>query len=167
MDQDGTAQSLADYRGQYVVLEWFNNDCPFVKKHYDSHNMQGLQATLTDEDVAWLTIASSAPGKQGHIDGADAARALIDAREANQTALLLDSAGTVGRAYGAKTTPHMYLLSPEGELLYKGAIDSIASADPADIPEATNYVMQAWEEASAGHPVSVAETQSYGCSVKY
>lgn len=166
-DSTGAERSLSDFTGSFVVLEWFNNDCPFVRKHYGSGNMQRLQATYTGQGVAWLTIASSAPGKQGHIVSPDAAADLIRARQAQQTALLLDPDGTVGKRYGAKTTPHLFIINPAGILLYAGAIDDTPSADPADIPGATNYVQQALDEAMAGTPVSVARTQSYGCSVKY
>ena len=166
-DQNGKTRSLSEFQGKFVVLEWFNNECPFVRKHYDSGNMQGLQASYTGKGAVWLTISSSAPDKQGHIASADAARGIIAGREAHQTALLLDADGTVGQVYGAKTTPHMFVINPKGLLIYKGAIDDQPSPDPADIPGAVNYVQQALDEAMAGHPVTVAETSSYGCSVKY
>jgi peroxiredoxin len=165
-DQDGRTRSLSDFRGKFVVLEWFNNDCPFVRKHYGSGNMQGLQAAYTGRGVVWLTIASSAPGRQGHVS-AEEARAIIAHRDARQTALLLDPDGAVGRRYGAKTTPHMFVINPEGVVIYKGAIDDRPSADPADIDGAVNYVQQALEDAMAGGPVTVADTTPYGCSVKY
>ncbi len=166
-DSTETERSLSDFTGSFVVLEWFNNDCPFVRKHYGSGNMQRLQATYTGQDVVWLTIASSAPGKQGHIVSPDAAAELIRTWQAKQTALLFDPDGTVGKRYGAKTTPHLFIIDPDGILVYAGAIDDTPSADPADIPGATNYVQQALDEAMAGKPVSVAHTRSYGCSVKY
>jgi len=165
-DSTGTARSLAEFRGRVVVLEWFNHECPFVRKHYDSGNMQRLQAAYTDQGVVWLTIVSSAPGKQGYLS-AEQANAVIRERGARQTALLLDPDGTVGRRYGAKTTPHLFIIDPEGRLLYAGAIDDRPSTDPDDIRVATNYVQQALDEALAGQLVSVPETKPYGCSVKY
>lgn len=165
-DANGTPHRLADDHGKFVVLEWFNNDCPFVGKHYGSQNMQTLQAEATGKGVVWLTIASSAPGKQGYLTP-QAAKHVIQERGAKQTALLLDSDGTVGRRYGAKTTPHLFVINPEGIVIYAGAIDSQPSTDPADIATATNYVRQALKEAMAGHPVTVASTRPYGCSVKY
>ena len=165
-DAHGTARSLAEFQGKFVVLEWFNNDCPFVGKHYNSGNMQALQADATGRGVVWLTMASSAPGRQGHLTR-EQALAVIAERDAHQTALLLDPDGVVGRLYGAKTTPHLFLISPEGRVLYAGAIDDRPSTDPADVPGATNYVRQALNEALAGKPVSVPSTKSYGCSVKY
>jgi peroxiredoxin len=163
---DGKSYSLGDFKGKYVVLEWTNHDCPFVKKHYKSGNMQAQQKELTGKGVAWLSVISSAPGKQGHVDAATA-RELTKARGAAPTAVLLDPSGEVGRKYDAKTTPHMYLVSPEGTLLYMGGIDSVPSADTDDIPGATQYVKVALAEAMAGKPVSNASTKPYGCSVKY
>ena len=163
----GGERSLSDYHGRFVVLEWFNNDCPFVNKHYTSGNMQGLQSTYTEQDVVWLTITSSAPGNQGHIASPQAARAIIEQRDSHQTALLLDPSGAVGRLYGAKTTPHMFVIDPDGLLIYAGAIDDIPSTDPADVTQATNYVRLALDAAMAGQPVSTPATTSYGCSVKY
>jgi peroxiredoxin len=165
-DTNGQARSLGEFTGKFVVLEWFNNECPFVKKHYGAGNMQKLQADWTGKGVTWLTIASSAPEKQGHMTAAQA-NEVVKARGARQTALLLDPDGAVGKLYGAKTTPHMFIVDPDGRLIYAGAIDNVASPDPNDIAGANNYVDQALKEATAGKPVSVAETQSYGCSVKY
>ncbi|MBI4342664.1 MAG: thioredoxin family protein [Candidatus Omnitrophica bacterium] len=165
-DTNGQPRSLGDFTDQFVVLEWFNKDCPFVRKHYDSGNMQRLQAAYTGRDVVWLSIVSSAAGKQGHVT-AEEGTAVLAQRQAHPTALLLDPDGTVGRSYGAKTTPHLFIIKPGGTLIYAGAIDSTPSADPADVPASTNYVAQALDEAMAGKPVSVAETKSYGCSVKY
>ena len=165
-DAHGTTRSLGQFKGKFVVLEWFNNECPFVGKHYNSGNMQTLQAEATGRGVVWLTIVSSAPGKQGSLTPEQALAAIAD-RGAHQTALLLDSDGTVGRLYGAKTTPHLFIVNPEGRVIYAGAIDDHPSTDPADIPGATNYVRQALDEALAGRPVSVPSTKSYGCSVKY
>lgn len=163
---DGKSHSLADYRGRYVVLEWTNHECPFVKKHYNSGNMQSLQKELTGKGAAWLSIVSSAPGKQGHV-GAKQALELTKSRGAAPTAVLLDPTGEVGRKYEAKTTPHMYVVAPDGTLIYMGGIDSIPSSDQADIARATPYVKVALAEAMAGKPVTEASTRPYGCAVKY
>lgn len=163
---DGKTYKLSDYKGKYVVLEWNNPDCPFVKKHYNSGNMQALQKKYTDEGVVWLTICSSAKGKQGYYEPA----ALVDMtkeKKCASTAYLRDPAGTVGREYGAKTTPHMFVINPEGALIYAGAIDDKPSVDPKDIKSATNYVAACLNESMAGKPVATSSTTSYGCSVKY
>lgn len=165
-DSHGESRTLSDFKGQYVVLEWTNHDCPFVRKHYGSGNMQSLQKEYGGDDVAWLSIISSAPGKQGYVS-AEEANALTRTRDAAPTAVLLDPKGGVGREYGAKTTPHMYIIDPEGTLIYAGGIDSIPSADPADIAKATPYVKVALTEAMAGQAVSEPQTRPYGCSVKY
>ena len=165
-DSNGASRSLSDFEGRYVVLEWTNDGCPFVRKHYGSGNMQSLQKEYTAKDVAWLSIISSAPGEQGHVSGAEA-NALTAERDAAPTAVLLDPSGDVGREYGAKTTPHMYIIDPKGTLIYAGGIDSIPSANPQDIEKATPYVKLALDEAMAGKPVSQAQTRPYGCSVKY
>jgi peroxiredoxin len=165
-DADGAERSLQELSGKHVVLEWFNNDCPFVKKHYDSGNMQKLQADATGKGVVWLTINSSAPGKQGHLTP-ESAKEIIQARGSRQTALLLDPDGAVGKSYGAKTTPHMYIIDPAGTLIYMGGIDDKPSTNADDIPSSTNYVRQALDQALAGQPVATASTESYGCSVKY
>jgi hypothetical protein len=149
-----------------VVLEWTNHDCPFVVKHYKSGNMQAQQKELTGKGAVWLTIVSSAPGKQGHVDAARA-NELTKTRGAAPSAVLLDPAGDAGRKYEAKTTPHMYIVAPDGKLIYMGGIDSIPSSDQADIPKATPYVKVALAEAMAGKPVTEASTKPYGCSVKY
>lgn len=164
-DANGQVRSLDEFQGKFVVLEWFNNECPFVRKHYGSGNMQQLQADWTGQGVAWLTIASSAPGKQGYMTPVQA-KEIIKDRGSRQTALLLDPDGAVGKLYGAKTTPHMFVIDPQGRVIYAGAIDNVPSPD-ADVESAHNYVEQALEEAMAGKPVSAAQTQSYGCSVKY
>lgn len=165
-DAAGAPHRLSDYRGKFIVLEWFNNECPFVRKHYDSGNMQRLQAASTAKGVIWLTIASSAPGTSGYLTP-QAATQVIRQRHAKHTALLLDAEGTVGRRYGAKATPHMFIIDPDGSVIYAGAIDDQPSVDPTNLPQATNYVRQALDEAMAGKPVSVASTRPYGCSVKY
>ena len=166
VDSKGKSRSLAEFAGKTVVLEWTNHECPFVKKHYGSGNMQAQQRQATAAGVVWLSINSSAPGKQGNVDGAAAERVRSQARAA-QTAYLLDPTGTVGRTYGAKTTPHMYVIDPKGVLRYAGGIDSIPSPDVDDIAKATKYVPQALAEFAAGKPVSVPVTRPYGCSVKY
>ena len=166
-DAQGKVRSLAEFKGKTVVLEWHNPECPFVKKHYNSStNMQAQQKAATANGVVWLSINSGAPGKQGAMDGATATAKLAELKAA-PNAYLLDSDGKVGQAYGAKTTPHMYVIDGSGVLRYAGAIDSVPSADAADIPGATQYVSQALTELQAGKPVSMAVTKSYGCSVKY
>jgi peroxiredoxin len=165
-DSRGAEHALSDYRGKVVVLEWTNHDCPFVRKHYGSDNMQSLQRTFTGRDVVWLSVISSAPGKQGHVSPEQADQ-LTASRNAAPTAVLLDSSGEVGRSYGAKTTPHMYIIDPQGTLVYMGGIDSIRSANPADIPKATPYVALSLNEVLAGQPVSNPVTRPYGCTVKY
>ena len=165
-DASGAQRSLAEFRGKTVVLEWVNPECPFVKKHYGSGNMQALQTQYAGQGVAWLSINSSAPGKQGHLTG-ETGQAFLSEAHAAPTALLLDPDGQMGRLYGAKTTPHMFIVNADGVLVYAGAIDDTPSADPNDIPTAINYVAKALDEILAGAPVSVAQTQSYGCSVKY
>lgn len=162
----GKPVKLSDYKGKYVVLEWTNEGCPFVKKHYSGGNMQGLQKEFTAKDVAWLTVFSSKPGAQGHVDVAGARKFSTDHKTA-ATAMLLDESGAVGKLYDAKTTPNMYVIDPAGKLIYAGAIDSTPSADAADIPTSTNYVKVALNEAMAGKPVTTAVTKPYGCSIKY
>jgi len=163
---DGKTHALADYAGKVVVLEWFNRECPFVKKHYDSRNMQSLQKTYAGRDVVWLSIVSSAPGKQGHAS-ASAAAATVKELDAAPTVVLLDESGAVGQAYGAKTTPHMFVIGKDGTLLYQGAIDDDPSFKPDGIPTAKNYVRRALDETLSGQPVSEPVTTPYGCSVKY
>ena len=165
-DSNGQSHNLADFKGKFVVLEWLNHGCPFVKKHYDSNNMQNLQKEYTGKDVVWLSIVSSAAGKQGHMSLAETNQAKEEKRSA-ATAVLLDEDGTVGQLYGAKVTPELYVINPEGNLIYAGAIDGKKSVDPADVEGATNYVKQALDEALAGQPVSTPKTEPYGCSVKY
>ncbi|BDX07125.1 redoxin domain-containing protein [Planctobacterium marinum] len=166
LNTQGEQVKLSDYRGQYVVLEWTNHLCPYVQKHYSGGNMQGLQNKYTEQDVVWLSIISSAPGKQGHIDG-DKADSLTTERGAAPTAVLFDPEGTTGKQYNAKTTPHMYVIDPQGMLRYAGAIDSIKSANPADIAKATNYLDQSMMQLLAGQPVSEKMTVPYGCTIKY
>lgn len=162
---DGTTVSLKDYAGKFVVLEWWNYQCPFVVKHYTG-NMQNLQKQFKEEGVVWLTICSSAPGKQGHVNAEQALEIMGKAGGA-PAKILLDPDGKVGKAYKAKTTPHMFLISPTGDILYQGAIDSITSSNASDIPKADNYLVNAWKETKEGKAVSTAKTNPYGCSVKY
>jgi hypothetical protein len=167
-DSTGEPRTLSDYRGKYVVLEWLNHGCPFVKKHYnmDYQNMQGLQREFTEKGVIWLSIISSAEGKQGFMTPEEANQA-VQEKKASPTAVLLDPEGTVGRLYGAKTTPHMFIVDPNGKLIYQGAIDDRSSFLTGSIKKANNYVRLALGEAMAGKPVSQAVTTPYGCSVKY
>ena len=166
VDSNGKEHRLSDFKGKTVVLEWTNHDCPYVRKHYDSGNMQALQKTATGKGIVWLSIISSAPGKQGHVPGAEANR-LTSSRNAAPTAVLLDESGEIGRLYGAKTTPHMSIIDEGGELVYMGGIDSISSTDTNDIARATNYVDAALNALSSGQPIEDAVTRPYGCSVKY
>lgn len=165
-DAEGKTHSLSDFRGRTVVLEWTNHDCPFVKKHYDGENMQAQQREAGESDIVWLVLNSSAPGLQGHVSPEEA-KAIAARWNKAHTAYLFDTDGMVGRAYDAKVTPHMYVIDAEGVLVYNGAIDSIRSADPADIPEALQYVRTGLAEMAAGQPLSNPLTQPYGCSIKY
>lgn len=165
-DTNGKTVHLSDFKGKYVVLEWYNPDCPFVGKHYKSGNMQKLQKEYTAKRVVWLSIDSSAPGQEGNYP-ADQLNQISNKLGAARTALLLDPDGNVGRAYAAKTTPDMYVIDPKGTLVYRGAIDNKRSTDLADVQTATNYVHEALEAALGGKPVTTAATQPYGCSVKY
>lgn len=165
-DSNGKTQALADYRGKFVVLEWTNHDCPFVRKHYNSNNIQSLQREAVQAGAVWLSVISSAPGEQGHVSGAQA-NELTASRKAAPTAVLLDPQGIVGRAYGAQTTPQLYIIAPDGRLLYNGGIDSIASTKVEDLQKATPLFRNALQEAVAGKPVSTPVTRPYGCNVKY
>ena len=165
-DSTGVEHSLSDFAGKYVVLEWTNHRCPFVVKYYRNGDMQALQKEMTADGVVWLQIVSSAEGKQGYLSPSQA-EALREAKGMHSTAMLLDASGEVGRTYDARTTPHMYLIDPEGTLVYQGAIDSIKSTRTSDIPNAVNYVQAAFESAKAGEPIENATTVPYGCGVKY
>lgn len=165
-DTNGKTHTLADLKGKYVVLEWVNYGCPFIRKHYDSGNMQSLQKEFTNKGVVWFSVCSSAPGKQGNMTPAEW-NAAIKEKNASPTAVLLDPDGRVGHAYEAKTTPDMFVINPEGILIYSGAIDSMASTDQSDIATATNYVKAALNAAMIGKPVATPVTKSYGCGVKY
>jgi peroxiredoxin len=165
-DSDGNTHSLSQYKGKYVVLEWFNPECPFVKKHYGSDNMQKLQQEYTSKGVVWLTIDSNAPGTEGNMT-AEQAQKIMSSWKTHQTALLLDPESKVARSYGAKNTPDMIVINPEGKIVYEGAIDNKPTPNPSDIPSSTNYVKAALDESLAGKPVSSPTTRPYGCSVKY
>lgn len=165
-DTTGKTVSLADFKGKHVVLEWVNPGCPYVRKHYDSANMQSTQKNAVDKGVVWLSVNSTAADAYDYRAPA-AMGSWMKEQKAAATAALMDTDGKVGRAYGARTTPQMVVIDPQGRIVYTGAIDSKASARASDIAGATNYVNQALAESLAGKPVSVATTQSYGCSVKY
>ncbi|MBK8870985.1 MAG: thioredoxin family protein [Elusimicrobia bacterium] len=165
-DIQGSSVSLEKLRGKTVVLEWINHGCPFVKKHYESGNMQALQKEFTAKGVVWLSICSSAMGKQGHLSPEDW-RIVEKEKGGAASAILLDEAGKVGALYGAKTTPHLFIIDPAGRLIYQGAIDDTPSTDPADVKGAVNFVRAALNESLAGKTVSTPESKPYGCSVKY
>ncbi len=166
VDHNGKAHKLADFKGKYVVLEWFNHECPFVKKHYSVGNMQKLQKEYTGKNVVWLSIISSAKGKQGHLT-AEQAKAKYKELGMAATAILLDESGAAGKAYSAKVTPHMYVINPEGVLVYNGAIDSNDSSDSKDIATSTNYVTDALTASLKGEKIKMAQSKPYGCGVKY
>jgi peroxiredoxin len=165
-DSNGQTHKLSEYRGRFVVLEWTNNGCPYTRKHYTSGNMQNLQKQWTAKGVVWLTVLSSAPGHQGYMT-ASAENSYIQQVHASPTAALLDTSGSLGHEYEAKTTPDVYVIDPSGKLIYAGAIDDHPTTDPSDIPLSKNYVSLALTEAMSGQPVAVAYTRPYGCSVKY
>lgn len=163
---DGKTHKLSEYAGKWVVMEWYNKDCPYVKKHYGSNNMQELQKTYTSKGVVWLSVNSSAKGKEGYTDAAEAVKVAKDTKS-NATAVLLDPTGVVGKAYGAKTTPHMFIIDPKGTVVYAGAIDDNNSSDPGVIAKSKNYVSTALDAAMAGKKVEMAATKPYGCGTKY
>src|SRR4051794_35077766 len=165
-DSNGKTHKLSDFKGKYVVLEWTNSGCPFTVKHYVNGNMQKLQKDWTGKGVTWLTVLSSAPGKQGYKTAAEE-NSYLKEKNASPTAVLLDPSGEIGHLYGAKTTPHMFVIDPNGKVVYAGAIDDKPSTDEGDNASARNYVTAALSEAMAGKPVSQANTTPYGCSVKY
>ena len=165
-DSNGKVHKLSEYAGKYVVLEWTNRGCPYTQKHYNSGNMQRLQKEWTGRGVIWLTVVSSAPGKQGYVTATDE-NSYVNEVKAAPTAVLLDPTGALGHLYDAKTTPHMYIVNPQGTLIYNGAIDDRATTDVADVNGAKNYVSLALEEAMAGKTISAPATRPYGCSVKY
>jgi len=165
-DTQGKSVRLADFKGKFVVLEWTNPGCPFVVKHYGSQNMQGLQKEALAKNVVWLSISSTAQGHSDYLAPA-ALAAKYKQWGAAPSALLMDDSGKVGRAYGARTTPHMYLIDPKGALVYAGGIDDKRTANPEDVKTAKNFVRTALGEALAGKPVSTPTAAPYGCSVKY
>lgn len=166
VDSNGVTHNLSDFKGKTVVLEWTNHECPYVRKHYSTDNMQGTQRVADNQDIVWLSIVSSAPGNQGYVTG-EQANEQTALRSAAPDAVLLDPAGDLGRLYTAQTTPHMYIVNPEGTLIYQGAIDDNVSSNPATVNGATNYVKTAMAEIDSGQALSISETRSYGCSVKY
>ncbi len=166
VDAGGKTVSLGDFKGKHVVLEWVNPGCPFVQKHYDSANMQGTQKDATSKGVVWLAINSTAPDAGDYKAPAAMAQWMLG-QKAAATTTLIDADGKVGKAYGARTTPHMYIVDPQGKLIYAGGIDNKATANPADIASATNHVKVALGETLAGKPVTTASTRPYGCSIKY
>lgn len=167
VDSNGVSHNLSDFKGKNVVLEWTNDGCPYVKKHYETNNMQNLQKSATaDGDTVWLSVISSAPGKQGYVSG-EGANAIVEKFDAAPTAVILDPEGVKGKAFGAKTTPHMYIIDADQTLVYQGAIDDNRSANHATVATAKNYVAAALAEVKAGQPVTVTDTKAYGCSVKY
>lgn len=165
-DATGAVRTLAEFAGQNVILEWTNNGCPYVRKHYDAGNMQALQRDAAARGWTWLQVISSAPGEQGYLDG-PGALARVQTDQATVTATLLDGDGVMGRAYGALNTPQIVMISGEGRIVYQGAIDDRPSARPETLDGATNYVRAAWDDLEAGRPVQIAQTTPYGCSVKY
>lgn len=166
VNSEGKTVNLNDYRGKTIVLEWTNDGCPYVRKHYGSGNMQALQKKWTEQGVVWLSVISSPPGEQGFADGARA-NSLTSERKATPTAVLLDPKQKVARAYGATVTPHMYIIKPDGALAYAGGIDDKATTRTADVKDARNFVDEALAELKAGKPVSNSATRAYGCTVKY
>jgi len=165
-DSNGQVHTLSQYRGKFVVLEWTNRGCPYTQKHYNSGNMQRLQREWTSRGVIWLTVVSSAPGKQGYVTASEE-NAYLKQANAAPTAVLLDPTGALGHLYDAKTTPHMFIINPQGTLIYNGAIDDRPTTDVADVNGAKNYVSAALGEATAGKPVGTPTSRPYGCSVKY
>jgi peroxiredoxin len=165
-DLHGQKHSLAEFKGRTVVLEWVNPDCPFVRKHYESGNMPGLQKAATADGLVWLSINSAAPGAEGDYSNGEA-EAWLKRVNSNATDYFRDHSGKVGKLYDARTTPHMFVIDPRGTLVYAGGIDSIRSADIDDIPKAVNYVREALADLKAGRPVRTPNAKPYGCSVKY
>ncbi|MEM6605605.1 MAG: redoxin family protein [Pseudomonadota bacterium] len=166
VDSQGNTIDLSDFAGKRVILEWTNHDCPYVKKHYETDTMQQLQRDMTSDDVVWVTVISSAPGKQGYVS-ASRANELTDTRDAAPTHVILDPEGTIGRSYDARTTPHMFLIDEEQTLQYMGAIDDKPSARHSTVNGAKAYVRLAYAEVESGAEVSEPSTRPYGCSVKY
>lgn len=165
-DSNGVSHTLSQYRGKYIVLEWANKGCPYDQKHYLSGNMESLQREWTSKGVVWFSVLSSAPGEQGNVTSAEENQ-YLKTMKAAPTAALLDPDGTIARLYQAKTTPHIFVIDPQGKLIYQGAIDDKPTTNQADIKTARNYLNDALDAAMAGKPVPVASTRPYGCSVKY
>lgn len=166
VDVDGKTRNLSEFAGKTVILEWTNHECPYVRKHYNSATMQTLQKDMAKEGIVWLSVISSPPGEQGYVEAAKAKELTVQ-RDAAPAGILLDPNSKVARAYGAQTTPHMYIIDPKGTLAYRGAIDDKPSSNPASLNGARSYVRQAVAELKAGKPVSESSTKSYGCAVKY
>lgn len=166
VDVDGKTRNLSEFAGKTVILEWTNHECPYVRKHYNSATMQRLQKDMAKDGIVWLSVISSPPGEQGYVEAAKAKELTVQ-RDAAPAGVLLDPNSKVARAYGAQTTPHMYIIDPKGTLAYMGAIDDKPSSNPASLDGARSYVRQAVAEMKAGKPVSEASTKSYGCAVKY
>jgi peroxiredoxin len=166
VDSNGKQQSLAEYKGKYVVLEWHNQGCPYTRKHYESGNMQRLQKEWIAKGVVWLTVISSAPGTQGFVTPTQE-NEYLKTMKADPTAVIMDLGGSLGHLYSAKTTPHMFVIDPKGTLIYNGAIDDHPTTDESDIASSKNYVSLALTEAMSGKPVTDPATRPYGCSVKY
>ena len=165
-DATGKEQSLDSLKGKWVVLEWFNRDCPYVKKHYGANNMQKLQKTYGDKGVTWLTVISSMKGAQGH-ETPESALKVASSNKSAAKAILLDENGDMGKAYGAKTTPHMFVINPKGEVVYAGGIDDNDSSDPKVIPKSKNFVAAALDAGMAGKTVETKTAKAYGCTIKY
>lgn len=167
VDAQGRTRTLSEFAGRTIVLEWTNRDCPYVRRHYNSGNMQAVQQAARDAGAVWLSVISSAPGEQGHLTGAQAA-AHAQAARSHADAVLLDPTGVMGHAYGARTTPHMFVINGQGRVVYQGALDDRATANASNSPaDARNYVRAALDDLAAGRAVATPETQAYGCSVKY
>ena len=165
-DATGKTVKLSDFKGRHVVLEWTNPGCPYVQKHYNSGNMPATQKDAADKGVVWLSINSTEKGSGDYLEPAKLV-SWMSQRKSQPTLTLMDEEGTAGKAYGARTTPHMYIVDPKGQLVYAGGIDSIPSSNPDDIKKAVNYVRQGLGEALAGRTISAATTRPYGCSIKY
>ena len=165
-DTHGKAVNLAEMKGKIVVLEWTNHACPFVRKHYDSKNIQTLQSYSKEKDVVWISVISSAQGKQGFVT-AEEANKIVAAEESHAAHIVLDPSGAIGKAYDAKTTPHMFVIDKQGKLAYMGAIDDVSSADVKDVARATNYVRAAMDDLMAGKTPKVEASSPYGCGIKY
>ena len=165
-DNEGKSHSLSDFKGKFVVLEWVNYDCPFVRAQYNSGSMPSLQRTYTGKGVVWLSVCSSAPGKDGYYEGTDLT-SRMERMKAAPSAYLVDAQGDVGRLYAAKSTPTMFVVDPLGTLIYAGGIDDTPTTNPSEVTHSRNYVREALDLSMAGKPVDVTYSRSYGCSVKY